>query len=421
VRVLLINYHYFVHGGPDRYLFNIKQLLENSGHTVVPFSFSYDETESNDYIQYFPEPISGKGTFLLSKLSLSGKQKFRYMVKMFHNREVEKRFVELLRAEKPDIIYSIYLSSSMLPKILHIAKKEFNIPVVYRLSDFHMFCPSYLFYRRGAVCRECLDSLFSAVRHKCVKASALASVLRVLQISMIRKRRWYDSVDSFVCPSRIMVSCLQEVGIGQDRICRLPTFAVDHRDARRDSAPYILYFGNLTPEKGVEVLIRAFNHVQDPRLPLVLVGYCDKPYLEYLSSLVDEGHKAMVIFKGPLHGDDVWEAIRNCAFVVQPAMCLENMPNALIEALSAGRPVLASAIGSLVELVDDGVNGLLVKPGDISALTRGLEKMLGDMDLDEMGRNARRRFIENHTAAAHLQKLTTLFESLCGASREIQF
>jgi len=84
--------------------------------------------------------------------------------------------------EAPDVVYSIYLSYGFLPKILQIAKQEFSLPVVYRLSDFHMFCPSYLFYRDGEVCTECNGSLFAAFKHKCVHHSGLMSLLRIAQI-----------------------------------------------------------------------------------------------------------------------------------------------------------------------------------------------------------------------------------------------
>ena len=67
MKILLINYHFFIHGGPDRYFFNIKSALENEGHTIIPFSFNYEDTLDTPYKKYFPNPITGKGPFLLSK------------------------------------------------------------------------------------------------------------------------------------------------------------------------------------------------------------------------------------------------------------------------------------------------------------------------------------------------------------------
>lgn len=115
----------------------------------------------------------------------------------------------------------------------------------------------------------------------------------------------------------------------------------------------------------------------------------------------------------------MWQALRDCAFVVHPALWLENLPNTLIEALSAGKPVIASAIGSLTELVSDNVNGYLVTPGDVKALSIAIEAMSTRTDLEAMGKNARLRFVENHTEQAHLDKLMGIFRSVADARKKI--
>ena len=420
MKILLVNYHYFVHGGPDRYFFNIKSLLESNGHKIIPFAFDYDETRETDYRHYFPVPISGRGTFLHENLKLSPIQKFAYIRKMFVNREVEKKFTEVLLSEQPDIIYSIYLSSSLLPKILQIAKEKFGIPVVYRLSDFHMFCPSYLFYRDGEICNECIDDLTSAIRYKCVQNSSLVSLLRVLQITMIRKKRWYDSVDVFICPSRVMQSYLIDAGFAREKVSLLPTFTQDfQKEMISDVEPYILYFGKLTQEKGVEVLIKAYNAIENPKYPLKLIGYCSNKYRSHLLDILDNRHSALVTIGEPLQGEEMWKAIRDSVFVIQPAIWLENMPNSLLEALSAGKPVIASAIGSLTELVSDGENGYLVPPGNVEALSTALKTMSNRTDLDTMGGKSRLRYIENHTEKVHLGRLLGIFESVADASHRV--
>jgi len=420
MKILLVNYHYFIHGGPDRYFFNIKEILKRDGHTVIPFSFDYAETYDTPYRCYFPAPISGTGTFLIENLKLSTLQKIGYIKKMFINREVEKKFIAVLDNERPDIIYSIYLSSSMLPKILQIAKKKFGIPIVYRLSDFHMFCASYLFYHDEGVCVECLSDLTSAVRNKCVQKSYLASLLRVLQITMIRKQRWYDCVDNFVCPSHVMQSYLLDAGFSPEKVTLLPTFTKDLQGKRTpDAEPHILYFGKLTKEKGVEILLEAYNTVENPKYPLRLIGHCSSDYRSYLLGLLNTRHIAMVTIEDSLQGEAMWQALRDCAFVVHPALWLENLPNTLIEALSAGKPVIASAIGSLTELVSDNVNGYLVTPGDVKALSIAIEAMSTRTDLEAMGKNARLRFVENHTEQAHLDKLMGIFRSVADARKKI--
>jgi glycosyltransferase involved in cell wall biosynthesis len=303
----------------------------------------------------------------------------------------------------------------MLPKILDIAKKQFGIPVIYRLSDFHMFCPTYLFFRNGAVCQECRINIRAAVQHKCVQKSSAASLLRILQIKMIRQKRWYDSIDRFICPSQLMKSYLLDAGLSTDRVVWIPTFTEDLCGSAK-AEPYILYYGKLTREKGVEVLIEAYNTLPAPKLPLKLVGHCSKAYRTYLLALLDARHRDMVTISEPLQGEEMWQTLRDSAFVVQPAIWLENMPNTLIEALSAGKPVIASDIGSLTELVNDGENGYLVTPGDVKALSLALDKMSNESDILAMGKQARSRYESNHTANGHLHSLQAIFNDLTNHS-----
>ncbi|MDY0331760.1 MAG: glycosyltransferase family 4 protein [Thiomonas sp.] len=412
MKIVLLNYHYFIHGGPDRYFFNIKNLLEREGHTVIPFSFNYEETYDTPYGEFFPDPISGKGTFLLENLQMSKFRKLLYVKKMFFNRQVEKKFIDLLSKEKPDIVYSIYLSSSMLPKILYIAKTLFDIPVIYRLSDFHMFCPSYLFFRDGSVCQDCLTNSFAAVKNKCVQGSMAASMLRVLQITYIRWNKWYDKIDRFICPSRLMEKTLLQAGFPREKVLHVPTFSADLQGDSANKDPYILYYGKLIREKGVEVLIDAYNKIKTPLIPLRLIGPCSDSYRKYLFSLVDHGKRKMVSILPPLQGEVMWQAVRDSAFVVQPAIWLENMPNTLVEALSAGKPVIASDIGSLTELVSHGENGYLVSPGDVNSLAIAIEKMSTLGDLSVMGAQARSRYELVHKADHHLRKLIITFKEL---------
>ena len=244
----------------------------------------------------------------------------------------------------------------------------------------------------------------------------VSSQVSVIQIAMIRKRRWYDSVDRFVCPSRLMQTCLLNAGFLKEKVAWVPTFTGDLLSGSGETGKSILYFGKLTREKGVEVLLRAYNALESPRYPLKLIGHCSDDYRTYLYTLLDARHRDMVSISGPLHGEAMWQELRSCAFVVQPAIWLENMPNTLIEALSAGKPVVASDVGSLTELVKDEENGYLVSPGDAKKLSQVLNKMSCDSDLVAMGEQSRRRYEKYHTADVHFQQLQSIFTDLVAGS-----
>lgn len=413
LKFLLANFHYFRYGGPDTYLFNIASALERLGHTVIPFSFDYDETLPTPYRSYFPTPITGRGPSLLRDQSLSVAAKVRAVGRMFHNPTVDAQFRRLMHSERPDVVYSIHLSSTMLPNILRIAKREFRVPVLYRLSDFHMFCPSNLFYCQGAICHDCESATFAAVRKRCVQNSAVASLLRVLQLKYFWSRGWYDAVDAFLCPSALMHRYMVARGVSLGRLRHLPTFSPDLGPVDEDPGTGILFAGRVVQEKGVEVLLRAFNSIRPAPCRLVIAGSVSEAYRRHLFQLLDDEQRKHVSIEGPLSRTEVVDRIKNCRIAVHPAIWYENMPNSILEAMSAGKPIIASSIGSLPELVHDGKNGVLVQPGSTTELRDAITQLLSDdRRARSMGAESRRMFLEGYTAEHHLAALLTLADDI---------
>ena len=350
---------------------------------------------------------------MVDQMNLSLPAKLKAAARMFHNPQVNRRFRQLLAEHTPDIVYSIYLSFTFLPNILKIARDEFGIPVVYRLSDFHMFCPAYLFYRHGAVCTECRRSLFSAIKHKCIQDSTLMSALRTLQTKYIRLRKWYRAVDAFVCPSRFMQTCLLEAGLPSDKIVHLPTFAGEPLAASADSPePYILFFGKITEAKGAELLVRAYNLIDSPKYKLRLVGPQTSAYRQHLLALLDEHHRPLVTIEEPQAPQQLADTLRNATFVVGPGLWYENLPNTIIESFAAAKPVIASNLGSAPELVQPGVNGLLVEPANPTALAHAIQQMSADPNLTQMAQNAKAIYEKEYSPQLHLSRLMTLFNGL---------
>lgn len=410
MKILLLNYHFFNYGGPDRYFFNVTRALEQRGHQVIPFAFDYVETLDTPFRDYFPEPISGPGPCLLADQKLTAQAKVRAIVRMFCNPGLEHNFRRIMRDYRPDLVYSIYLSSSMLPKILKIAKDEFGCPVFYRLSDFHMFCASYLFFRDGAVCTECLNTPVAAILHRCVKGSMAASTIRYLQMAYTRARRWYDAVDCFVCPSLIMREYLhQHAGINPGRLLHLPTFTTDllatGLPTQEPHTPYALFFGKVVQEKGVEILLRAYSSLDAPPLDLKFVGHVTPEYREYLKQLVRPDLRSRVVFTGPQQGESLAREIRESSFVILPALWFENLPNTVLEAFSAGRPVLGTHLGSMPEMIHDGINGILVPAGNVPELAAAISRMSDFTELRNLQNNARLSYLKHYSEQAHMSIL----------------
>lgn len=415
MKIALVNYHYFINGGPDRYFFNIYRALEHQGHIVVPFCFDYAETFDTPYRSYFPTPITGPGPSLYDQQTHTVWNKITALSKLFHNTETDDKFRLLLKTEKPDLVYMIYLSSTFLPTLIRIARKEFDLPVVYRLSDFHMFCPAYLFCRDGAICTECVDDLSACVRHRCVKGSRLGSIARVAQIQYFRCRNHYNWVETFISPSQFMASFLKEHGFPSEKILALPTFSEDLslRDSclSASTGETILFLGNVSREKGIEVLLDAFA-AMNSSLTLDIVGKCSQEYIDLLQSRIPAEKRDCVRFRGFLSEDALLTTMKAARYLVHPAIWYENMPNSIIEMMSLGKPILSTVIGSIPGLVEHEGNGLLVTPGDVNALAQAMTIMETSSQCDQYGARSRTLYEKRHTEVQHLRSLEKLFEKL---------
>ncbi len=147
----------------------------------------------------------------------------------------------------------------------------------------------------------------------------------------------------------------------------------DPRLAQLPSIPFLLFFGDATVDKGAALLARAYDGLEQP------------PPLVFLGRRLVEGLEAQpgVTALGPWPRELVMEAVRRCLFAVVPSIWPEPFGLVALEAAAAGKPVIASRIGGLRDIVVDGETGLLVTPGDSGALRAALARLIADPGLRE--------------------------------------
>ena len=176
MKIILVNYRFFVSGGPERYMFNVKELLENHGHEVIPFSVKHNNNEPCKYDKYFVSPIgSGDVTYFSESNRTSIPEIRKFFSRMFYSFEVRRNFKKLINDIKPDLVYVLHYQNKLSPSFIEVAKK-FNLPVVQRVSDFGHICANQLFYnyKLRTVCEKCLTgSKLNAVRYNCVYNSKI--------------------------------------------------------------------------------------------------------------------------------------------------------------------------------------------------------------------------------------------------------
>jgi glycosyltransferase involved in cell wall biosynthesis len=164
---------------------------------------------------------------------------------------------------------------------------------------------------------------------------------------------------------------------------------------------FLLFVGELSRDKGVPILLRAYESLGGRRPPLLLVGRRtpDTPaQLPYGAEMCAEWPH-----------DRVMTAFRRCLYSVLPSICLDACPTTVLEAMASGRPVVATTTGGIVDMIADGVNGLLVPPGDEYKLAEAMARLLTDPDLRvRLAAGAQER-VQRFTASAVVQRLESVY------------
>ena len=232
-------------------------------------------------------------------------------------------------------------------------------------------------------------------------------------------RTYERCVDMFLAPSEFVRTKLIASGFPAERIEVLPHFQDLPRDEQLSpDEGYLLYFGRLSPEKGVYELLRAM--VRLPHAPLVIAG--DGPERPRLEALARELNLNQVLFAGMVHGDKLQKLIAGCSFSVFPSHAYETLGKSILESYAWGRPVIASDLGSRRELVQHGVTGLLYTDGDREQLAHSMGFLYDRPDLiEKMGAAARSRVKVNHDPDQHMEKLLELYYRLTSARKFLSF
>ncbi len=191
-----------------------------------------------------------------------------------------------------------------------------------------------------------------------------------------------------------------------------PPGATDPRlAALRASGPVLGALTLLRPGKGLETLLAALPRVLSVHPSAQLTIFGEGPDLQSLRGLAAQaGVSAAVHFMGP--SDRPLEALRGMDVFVHPSWA-ESFPYVVLEAMSLGRPIVASDVGGIGEALADGSSGLLVPSRDAEALSLALIAMLDDRDRRAaMGAAARRRAEEQFSLQAMVDRLVRVYDEL---------
>jgi len=182
--------------------------------------------------------------------------------------------------------------------------------------------------------------------------------------------------------------------------------------------PVIFSLARIVQEKGFQFLVRAMPAIRKEHAAARLVVGGDGPYMAPLRSLAaEEGVKEAVDFTGPILEDDLPTRYRSCDLFALATTHVEGLPLVLPEALACGRPIAASRIGGIPDVVREGSTGALFEPGNQESVTRTLLELLSDGGrLREMGKNAREDAVRRFGAARMARETADVYNTVIGTS-----
>lgn len=410
MKIILVNYRYFFSGGPERYLFNIKEILEKKGHEVIPFSVKSSRNLPTDYEKYFLNIVDDEIYFAQAKKK-TPKMILKSFSRMFYSLEAKRKMRQLIRDTHPDLIYIIQMHNKISPSIVDAAYNE-GIPVVHRISDFQYMCPNALFYNdRIGLCEDCLQGKrLHCVKYRCVLNSPVYSAIKMAAKWLHDMIKVTKKIDAFIVPSSFTLNKLHEYGIPITKLNHIPTFFnLKESNPEVEYQPFVLFVGRIEKQKGLMTLVKTFEGTE---YGLKIIGFSNDGYEDELKSYL-MGKQHHIEFLGRKNFEDIVPYLKTCLCTVVPSEWYDNFPNVILESFAYKKAVLATNLGSLPELVMDNITGLTFKYADVMDFRRKVKYMFDNPEQARlMGENAYKMLSEKYSPEVHYQQLMTVFETL---------
>ncbi len=402
MNILVIHKYYWHRDGASNYALDSAEALRAAGHTVVPFAMHDERNEPSAWSRFF---VSSRDLAHPDKASVW--QKICFAFNMFYSFEAKKKLTALLQEQSIDVAFVHNIYHHISPSIFSVLKQR-NIPVVMMLHDYKLLSPNYSLFHHGAVHEEDARGWYwTCVRNRGFKNSWLQSLLVTLEMIWHHKIMCYyeRSVDLFVTPSQFMRDLCVRFGWSKDRFVTLPLpINMNNFSVHIEDAGYVAYVGRLSEEKGLNVLLQAA--ALTPEIAYRIVG--EGPQQRELKEQVAALGLRNVVFAGFKTGDGLKSEIAGACLLVLPALWYENYPLSVLEAKAMGKPVVASLIGGLPEMLPEDC---LVPPGDAVALATAIRywHQLPVIERVARGQQLRREVEENNSLSTHIKKLEEIF------------
>ena len=308
-------------------------------------------------------------------------------------RELQRR----VERHRPAVVHAHNLFPLLSPAVLRSGPP----PVVVTLHNYRLLCLPATFLRDGRTCEDCFGKVpWRGVVHRCYRGSTAGSAAVAASLSIHRALGSFRRPAAYLAVSEYVRARHVEAGFDPDRVWVKPNFVWD-TEVRSGPGGDFVYLGRLSAEKGLDRLLGLWGDV-----PATLRVVGDGPDRARLQ----EAAPPNVVFHGSVGHERVPDLLRAARALVLPTICYEGAPRTVVEAYAAGVPVVASRIGAIPCVVDDGVTGALADVGDIPGWTDALRRLLDDGESRRLGANARRAWQDRYSPKSAIADLEGVYE-----------
>jgi glycosyltransferase involved in cell wall biosynthesis len=389
VKILIAHNRYQQPGGEDAVVAQEVAMLARRGHEVELLAVD------NDSISGIPAQLTAA-------------------VHSFYSRPSYRRARKLLHLFRPEIVHVHNVLPTLSPSIF-FAANDACVPVVQTLHNYRLLCAKATLFRDGSPCEDCLTehTFRPGVVHACYRGSRVGSAVigagTALHTSL---GTWSRRVDRYIALTAFAAEKLS-ARVPLDRLRIKPNFVAD-RGTGTGGGEFALFAGRLSQEKGIDTLLAA-DALGALALPVKVAG--DGPMMDAVQAAAARPGSRLIPL-GRVATTELEVLMKQAAVLLVPSLWYEGFPMVIAEALSFGLPVIASRIGGLPEIVEEGISGLLYQPGDPHSLLSALGSFAANPEgAAAMRLAARRRYLERYTEDANYAALMDIYNELTSEAR----
>jgi len=414
MKILQINNCHYRRGGADVVYLNTIQLLEDKNQQVLCFSQRSSKNVHSEFEKYFIENIRYFNGSILERI--------KSVPRFFYSSEAKSKLAQLLDFEKPDVAH-IHLFKGDLTASILVAIKKLKIPMVLTLHDYGLICPhNLLLDGKGNICERCIKgNAFNCIRYRCNRHNIILSSISAAEFifnkTFFNFKNYFSKI--FTVSNFAYQKHITAFPDHRKRFVHLYNFypRLETTIPNYIKGNYLFFFSRLSKEKGTLTLLKALKKIdENVHIKIAGTGAEEKDLLAFR----DQEGLANVEFCGHTEGEKLTSLIKNASFILIPSEWYENNPLTVIEAYTLGKPVIASNIGGLPEIVIDGETGFLFKMGSSTELSEIIKKAnnLSQEEYEVLAKNARKFAEEHFNENSHFEKLFEVYQEVIKEQNE---